>query len=150
MKKPLITLIAFLAINFTFSQVAESEASTPEITIGKISNHYKYIELTRQTVDEENLYTLKYQNLEFPQMTDLAFVKFSATDEELDYLYNEILKGSKMKKTDPVNYISLGDGKMGITRLASGQVRILYTENGSTIVKWTWMSKGQLRKFFGK
>ena len=57
---------------------------------------------------------------------------------------------TKMKKNDPVNYMTLGDGRMGVTRLASGQVRILYTENGSSVVKWTWLSKGQLKKIFGK
>ena len=39
---------------------------------------------------------------------------------------------------------------MGITRLSSGQIKILYTGSGSSEVKWTWLSKGQLKKVFGK
>ena len=39
---------------------------------------------------------------------------------------------------------------MGLTRLSSGQIKILYTSQGSNEVKWTWLSKGQLKKVFGK
>ena len=49
-------------------------------------------------------------------------------------------------------YIDLDlEERMGITRLSSGQIKILYTSsNGSSEVKWTWLSKGQLKKVFGK
>ena len=147
-KKPLFTFIAVLL--FIFSNAKTTNYQALEETVGKVSNSYKYIELTKRVVDNENLYVLKYQNLEYPQMKDLAYISFSANYDQLNNLYNEILKGSKMKKNDPVNYMTLGDGRMGVTRLASGQVRILYTENGSSVVKWTWLSKGQLKKIFGK
>ena len=83
-------------------------------------------------------------------MKDLANVRFIATDEELDDMYNKILARSKMKKNDPITYIDLPRGRMGITRLSSGQIKILYTGSGSNEVKWTWLSKGQLKKVFGK
>ena len=147
-KKPLFTFIAVLL--FIFSNAKTTSYQALEETVGKVSNSYKYIELTKRVVDNENFYVLKYQNLEYPQMKDLAYISFSANYDQLNNLYNEILKGSKMKKNDPVNYMTLGDGRMGVARLASGQVRILYTENGSSVVKWTWLSKGQLKKIFGK
>ena len=77
-------------------------------------------------------------------------VRFKATDEELDNIYNTILMGSKMKRNDPIKYINLDRGKLGVSRLTSGQVKILYTATGSNEVKWTWLSKGQLKKVFGK
>ena len=146
MKKPLIILFAILIYGSSYSQTIKNTYET----IGKISTLYKYIELSKQVIDDENIYNLKYQNLEFPQMTDLAIVEFKATDEEFDDLYNKILLGSKMKKNDPINYMDLGKGRIGISRLASGQVKILYNTKGSTLSKWTWLSKAQLRKIFGK
>tara|TARA_B100001027_G_C16086672_1_gene249792 strand:+ start:81 stop:551 length:471 start_codon:yes stop_codon:yes gene_type:complete len=146
MKKPLIILFAILIYGSSYSQTIKNTSET----IGKISTLYKYIELSKQVIDDENIYNLKYQNLEFPQMTDLAIVEFKATDEEFDDLYNKILLGSKMKKNDPINYMDLGKGRIGISRLASGQVKILYNTKGSTLSKWTWLSKAQLRKIFGK
>ena len=83
-------------------------------------------------------------------MKDMTNVRFKATDQELNDIYNTILMGSKMKKNDPIKYIDLDRGKLGITRLSSGQVKILYTATGSDEVKWTWLSKGQLKKVFGK
>ena len=72
------------------------------------------------------------------------------THEELDNIYNTILMGSKMKRNDPIMYIDLDKGKLGVSRLTSGQLKILYTAAGSDEVKWTWLSKGQLKKVFGK
>lgn len=150
MKKPLIALIAIFACTFSYAQVDQSSSGYSVETIGKISTLYKYIELTKQVINDENIYNLKYQNLEFPQMKDMANVRFKATDAELDDLYNDILMGSKMKRNDPIRYINLDRGKLGLSRLTSGQIKILYTANGSNEVKWTWLTKGQLKKVFDK
>ena len=150
MKKPLIALIAIFACTFSYAQTDQHSTSYSVETVGKVSSLYKYIELSRQVINEENIYNLKYQNLEFPEMNDMTNVIFKATDEELDNIYNTILMGSKMKRNDPVRYIDLERGKLGVSRLTSGQVKILYTAAGSNEVKWTWLSKGQLKKVFGK
>jgi len=150
MKKPFIALIAIIACSFSYAQVEKNSSNYSVETIGKISTLYKYIELTKQVIDNENIYNLKYHNLEFPQMSDMTNVRFIATDEQLDDMYNKILMRSKMKKSDPTTYIDITRGKIGITRLSSGQIKILYTSSGSDEVKWTWLSKGQLKKVFGK
>ena len=150
MKKPLIAIIAIIACNLSYAQVDQSSSGYPVETIGKISTLYKYIELTKQVINDENIFNLKYQNLEFPEMKDMANARFIATDAELDKLYNEILMSSKMKRNDPIKYINLDRGKLGLTRLTSGQIKILYTSNGSSEIKWTWLTKGQLKKVFGK
>ena len=150
MKKPLIAIIAIIACTFSYSQVDQSSSGYSVETIGKISTLYKYIELTKQVINDENIYNLKYQNLEFPEMKDMANVRFKATDAELDKLYNDILMSSKMKRNDPIRYINLDRGKLGLTRLTSGQIKILYTANASNEVKWTWLTKGQLKKVFDK
>ena len=150
MKKPFIALIAILACSFSHAQVEQNSSGYSIETVGKVSSLYKYIELSKQVINDENIYNLKYQNLEFPQMKDMTNVRFKATDEELDNIYNTILMGSKMKRNDPIKYINLDRGKLGVSRLTSGQVKILYTATGSNEVKWTWLSKGQLKKVFGK
>ena len=150
MKKPFIALIAIFACTFSNAQNDQSSSGYSIETVGKVSSMYKYIELSKQVINEEIVYNLKYDNLEFPQMNDMTNVRFKATDEELDNIYNTILMGSKMKRNDPIRYINLDRGKLGVTRLTSGQVKILYTASGSDEVKWTWLSKGQLKKVFGK
>ena len=150
MKKPLIALIAIIACTFSYAQTGQLSSDYSVETVGKVSSLYKYIELSKQVINEENIYNLKYQNLEFPDMNDMTNVMFKATDEELDNIYNTILMGSKMKRNDPIRYIELDRGKLGVSRLTSGQVKILYTAAGSNEVKWTWLSKGQLKKVFGK
>ena len=150
MKKPFIALIAIFACTFSNAQNDQSSSGYSIETVGKVSSMYKYIELSKQVINEEIVYNLKYHNLEFPQMNDMTNVRFKATDEELDNIYNTILMGSKMKRNDPIKYINLDRGKLGVTRLTSGQVKILYTASGSDEVKWTWLSKGQLKKVFGK
>ena len=150
MKKPVIALIAIFACSFSYAQVEQNSSGYSIETVGKVSSLYKYIELSKQVINDENIYNLKYQNLEFPQMKDMTNVRFKATDEELDNIYNTILMGSKMKRNDPIKYINLDRGKLGVSRLTSGQVKILYTATGSNEVKWTWLSKGQLKKVFGK
>ena len=84
MKKPFIALIAIIACTFSYAQVEQSSSDYSVETVGKISTLYKYIELTKQVINNENTYNLKYHNLEFPQMNDLANVRFIATDKELD------------------------------------------------------------------
>ena len=150
MKKPFIALIAIFACTFSNAQNDQSSSGYSIETVGKVSSMYKYIELSKQVINEEIVYNLKYHNLEFPQMNDMTNVRFKATDEELDNIYNTILMGSKMKRNDPIKYINLDRGKLGVTRLTSGQVKILYTASGSDEIKWTWLSKGQLKKVFGK
>ena len=150
MKKPFIALIAIFACTFSNAQNDQSSSVYSVETVGKVSSMYKYIELSKQVINEEIVCNLKYHNLEFPQMKDMTNVRFKATDEELDNIYNTILMGSKMKRNDPIKYINLDRGKLGVTRLTSGQVKILYTASGSDEVKWTWLSKGQLKKVFGK
>ena len=150
MKKPFIALIAIFACAFSYAQDDQKSSGYLVETVGKVSSMYKYIELSKQVIDEEIIYNLKYHNLEFPQMNDMTNVRFKATDEELDNIYNTILMGSKMKRNDPIKYINLDRGKLGVTRLTSGQVKILYTASGSDEIKWTWLSKGQLKKVFGK
>tara|TARA_Y100001935_G_scaffold252106_1_gene255331 strand:- start:1134 stop:1589 length:456 start_codon:yes stop_codon:yes gene_type:complete len=150
MQKPFMSLIAFIVFNFSNAQIDETNSEYTVETIGKISTLYKFVELTKQVINDENIYNFTYQNLEFPQMKDMINVRFTATDEELNEMYNKILMSSKMRKNDPIRYIDLPQGRMGLTRLSSGQIKILYTSQGSNEIKWTWLSKGQLKKVFGK
>ncbi len=150
MKKPFIALIAIFACTFSYAQIDQNSSGYFIESIGKVSTRYKYIELSKQEINGEYVYNLKYHNLEFPEMRDMTNVRFRATDRELDDLYNKILIGSKLKKSDPITYINLDRGRLGISRLTSGQVKLLYNSKGSSEIKWTWLTKGQLRKVFGK
>ena len=150
MKNPFIALIAIFACTLSYTQIDQDSPGYSIESIGKVSTRYKYIELSKQEINGEYVYNLKYHNLEFPEMRDMTNVRFRATDRELDDLYNKILIGSKLKKSDPITYINLDRGRLGISRLTSGQVKLLYNSKGSSEIKWTWLTKGQLRKVFGK
>jgi len=150
MKKPFIALIAIFACTLSYAQIDQNSPGYSIESIGKVSTRYKYIELSKQEINGEYVYNLKYHNLEFPEKRDMTNVRFRATDRELDDLYNKILIGSKLKKSDPITYINLDRGRLGISRLTSGQVKLLYNSKGSSEIKWTWLTKGQLRKVFGK
>ena len=92
MQKPFMSLIAFIVFNFSNAQIDETNSEYTVETIGKISTLYKFVELTKQVINDENIYNFKYQNLEFPQMKDMINVRFTATDEELNEMYNKILR----------------------------------------------------------
>ena len=62
MKKPFISLIAF-SIQFAYAQFDETNSEYSVESIGKISTLYKFVELTKQVIDDENIYNFKYQNL---------------------------------------------------------------------------------------
>ena len=63
MKKPFIALIAILACTFSYAQTDQYSTGYSVETVGKVSSLYKYIELSKQVINEENIYNLKYQNL---------------------------------------------------------------------------------------
>ena len=98
MKKPFIALIAIFACTFSYAQTDQHSTGYSVETVGKVSSMYKYIELSKQVINEENIYNLKYQNLEFPEMNDMTNVRFKATDEELDNIYNTNINGFKNEK----------------------------------------------------
>tara|TARA_X000001036_G_scaffold313313_1_gene291885 strand:- start:257 stop:709 length:453 start_codon:yes stop_codon:yes gene_type:complete len=150
MKNIILTSIALLSFTFSYAQVDQVKEVTSWETIGKLTNPYKYVELSKAEFDDGfTMYMLTYQNLEYEQITDLANIQFEATEDELDYVYNELLKGTAMKKNDEAVSLDIGKGTLFISRAAAGQVRLMYKEDGVPF-KRTWLSKGQLRKLFGK
>ena len=149
MRTIILSLIALLSFTFSNAQIGEAKTLTSYETVGKLTNPYKYVELQKADFDGTTMYMLSYQNLEYQEITDIASISFEATNEELDYLYDELMKGTAMKKNDPEVSLNIGDGTLFISRAAAGQVRLMYKEDGVPF-KWTWMSKGQLRKVFGK
>ena len=149
MKKLIFITVALLSFTFSNAQIGEAKELTSYETIGKLTNPYKYVELSKADFDGTTMYMLSYQNLEYEQITDLANISFEATESELDYLYNELLKGTAMKKNDDAVSLDIGKGTLFISRAAAGQVRLMYKEDGVPF-KRTWLSKGQLRKLFGK
>ena len=56
MKKPFIALIAILACAFSYAQTDQHSTGYSVETVGKVSSLYKYIELSRQVINEENIY----------------------------------------------------------------------------------------------
>mgnify|MGYP003994986123 CR=1 FL=1 len=151
MKNIILTSIALLSFTFSNAQIGEATTGISWERVGKLTNMYKYAELEKTIIDGENTYRLTFQNLEYSEITDLGTIVFTATDEELDYVYNELIKGLTRKTKDPEVSFNIGKGIMTVVRNPGGakQVRMYYKEPGETM-KWHWFSKSQLNKIFGK
>lgn len=151
MRTIILSLIALLSFTFSNAQVGQASTGLDWQTVGKLTNPYKYAELEKTIIDGEKTYRLSFQNMEYSEITDIGTIVFSATDEELDYVYNELVKGLSRKTKDPEVSFEIGKGLMTIVRNPGGakQVRMYYKEDGVPM-KWHWFSAGQLKKMFAK
>jgi len=146
MKKLLILL--FLIPIFGFSQVGQSIKSEKWDKIGKLTNPYKFVEFESQGSDETKLYRLSFRNMEYQQITDISSFTFEGTQEDINYIKSELVKGLKYKG-DESSVFEIGKGMISISKYGMGGVILRYKEDGEPS-RWTWLSKGQIGKVFGK
>jgi hypothetical protein len=65
MKKPFIALIAIFACTFSYAQNDQSSSGYSIETVGKVSSMYKYIELSKQVINEEMIANGKANEIVF-------------------------------------------------------------------------------------
>ena len=139
-------IILTLTLLFTLSsngQIGASEKAVKWETIGVAKKMVGYPILKKKP--DSDYYVLSYDNLEYPNIDDVKDVGFTATASELEYLYNELLKGFNSK--DRIN-ITVGEHNLSYKKVASS-IRIDVTKPYETD-GWFYLSKKQLAKLFGK
>ena len=146
MKNLLITLL--LIPIFGFSQVGQSIKSEQWDNIGKLTNPYHFVKFESQGSDETKLYRLSFQNMEYKEITDISSFVFEGTQKDINYIKSELIKGLKYKK-DESSAFQIGEGMIAISKYGMGGVILRYKEDGEPS-RWTWLSKGQINKVFGK
>jgi len=144
MKKLLLVLL-FVPI-FSFSQIGEVKNVPENILVGYNNKMTKFHKLFYSiTNDNQKLYTLRYRNMEYQHIDEYDSFSFTASDEEIEYLYNFFLEqmSDKSGKT-----IELGENKIFARKMGKA-VRISDTTPG-VIDNNFWLLKKDLERFFGK
>ncbi len=140
----LLFIFTVLTVINAFSQISEAPKSK-STTVGKVGSVYKSVELTKY---DEGIYNLYYKNLEYPELKEYGSVSFSATPEELNYFYNTLTEMCNStigtKKT-----LVLGTAYLYLRTQGLKQVKISVSQSGE-IDSWTWLSRKQVNKLFGK
>jgi len=107
MKAYIITLALFFTATLTaqIGKVSESEklsfvGEKVNLFSGYGINGKAHISFLKSSCEEQIgcLYALSFQNQEYNQIQDIQEAYFTATTEELDYLFNEMKKVFKFKK----------------------------------------------------
>lgn len=139
-------LVLLLITSSAFSQIGKAKEKKEKYTIGKLTNPYKYVELSYINVNDEKVYSLSFKNLKYQELTDICVVTFKATKEELDYLYDTLhsMTKAKGKSVD----LTIGNGKLTLNGKRS-QVDIYAKVEGQPS-KYTWLNKNQIDKIFAR
>ena len=91
MKKLLLVLL-FVPI-FSFSQIGEVKNVPENILVGYNNKMTKFHKLFYSiTNDNQKLYTLRYRNMKYQHIDEYDSFSFTASDEEIEYLYNFFLE----------------------------------------------------------
>ena len=145
MKNTILTLAFFLVAS---TQVVGQVSEVPVVeytTIGKVGSIYKSVMLTDLSGGH---YSIAYKNLEYPELFEYSSIVFAATQEELDLLYNTLLEMCNStigtRKT-----LTLGSATLYLRTQGLKQVKISVSQKWE-IDSWTWLSRKQLSKLFGK
>ena len=144
--KNIIYTLALLFSFSAFAQIGEAKDTPEVIMVGKVTNPYKWVTLQYTMSGEDKLYLLSFRNQEYTELEDIGSISFTATDDELDYLYktfHSMLKARGESKT-----IEIGDGKMVLNGIYNSFE--LYVYKDGTPTKHTWLNKGQINKLFAR
>ena len=142
-----LTLLFVLSLSAQIGKVSESEKLS--FVGGKVNlfsgygiNGKAHISFLKSSCKEEIgcLYALSFQNQEYNQIQDIQKAYFTATKEELDYLFNEMKKVFKFQKdisipigknTLQVSYIK--DIDKSIMVIFSGEANGYFKVNGAAL-----------------
>jgi len=145
MKKILYTLVLLFSFS-AFAQIGAAKDSQEFITVGKVTNPYKWITLEYTISGEDKLYVLSFRNQEYTEIEDIGSIAFTATDEELDYLYTTF--HSMLKARGESKNLEIGNGKMVLNGIYNSFE--LYVSRDGVPTKHTWLNKGQINKLFAR
>lgn len=96
--------------------------------------------------DEElGTYTIRYHNAEYRTITDYQSLSFKASEDDIDYLFNEILKAYK---TDEPMTIRLGEQEVMFKRFMKKSMSV--SPMGQGAVGFFYIDAQRLHNLFGK
>jgi len=155
--KYLIIAIAVLCVAPSFAQIGRAEKKISEnVTIGEVSLlEYGTIgrlngsaSITRTDTENEEgkaYHMIAFQNQEFKTITDIKVLGFFANQEELDYLFNEMVN---VLKTGQEIDLTLGNRTITLSRsMGSKKGAIMFWANGDG---YFYLNDQQLYLLFGK
>ena len=147
MRTIILSLIALLSFTFSSAQIGEAKELDNYELVGKLTNPYKQAQLdVIKREDGPNRYRMTLQNMDYQELVEMYTIFFDATEEDLRYLFDEMMKAFSLKQSDTGTLITLGSGEIRLTR-APGGIYMRYYEEYKTD-KMHWFTKGQVRKLF--
>lgn len=117
------------------------------IVIGVVDKLVGYPRLSN--LEGTDTYIISYRNLEYREIEDFKTFTFSATKEELDYLYNALLEPI-VKKDKSKKSITVGDVTLNFQKKSSSITVFVDHPVGETDAWMGYLSKDQLARFFGE
>ncbi len=152
MRKLLFVLLCFLSLSVT-AQIKEVPASK-YVEIGKVGSglgpFISSISVIRDTASGgTNSYLWMYNNLKYTTITDIKSISFTASDEELEGLYN-LLKTQMGAEKGAEKRLELGKHTLNFTTTKNLGVPSLVIYDLSAGGGYFLLSSKQLDKLFGK
>jgi len=139
-------LLFLLLISFvSFGQVGEKKYEKQWNKLGELFSmpiKTSYIES-----NGVKTYKIQFQNQKFKTIADLCTIIFDANDEEIRYLRDFLIEGTKLKKNEPSMFLDIGGGRIQLDPLPYKEVRMWYSESNSPS-KRTSFSERQIKKLF--
>ena len=154
--KYLIIAVAILCTTPSFAQIGKAEIKSENVTIGEVSlleygiigNINGRASITRSdTKNEEGkaYHMIAFQNQKYKSITDIKVAGFFAGQEELDYLFNEMVN---VLKTGQEIELTLGKRVVNLSRSMGGKKgALLFWVNGEG---YFYLNDQQVYVLFGK
>jgi hypothetical protein len=135
------------------AQIQEVEAKEKFEEIGKVGGGMSAFVSSLSVMKVEggaNIYLWMYNNLDYPSITDVKSILFTASENDLQSLY-ELLKFQLTAEKGAEKTLKLGDATLNFRttkNLGVSSFRVIVIESG--ISSYFLLSSKQLDKLFGK
>lgn len=146
MKKLLLLLL--IAPVLGFGQIKKiNDNHLPKTTlIGEVTNPVGFVaSLQKSVIDGDNFYMLTFKNYKNQYLVDVEVIFFSATSDEIEYLFLELKKGFKSKS---IVTLDIGKSKIMFKQYISNK-NLIITVSGDANGVFSLTGK-QLHTLFNK
>lgn len=151
MKKLLFVLLSFISLSVS-AQIKEV-SSSKYVEIGRVNLgmgvFLSSLSVIKDTASGSNSYLWMYRNAKYTTLTDIKSIDFTASDEDLEGLYN-LLKTQMGAEKGSEKRLELGKHTLNFTTTKSlgTSYLVIYDLTGS--VGYFNLTAKQLDKLFGK
>jgi hypothetical protein len=153
MKKIIIAIFILTFSIKSFAQIGKAkEVKDNSITIGEVKDFGTIVCSLKYVVNEKDTtYFLMYRDVQYKTIVELKGFYFTATNDELNSLYSELIKAIDGEKNKSYE-LEIGKGNLRYYKLKSFGVSSLmffYTDKNGTKSEF-FLYKNQIKKLFGK